>query len=74
MAATNYTVVKMVPSLLEGQNPVLMTNELQGKWTYKTAVAVAMETIREGERLVCVIESNKIMLKDKKENEENRAL
>lgn len=74
MAATKFTVVKMVQSLIEGQNPVLMTNELQGKWTYKTAMAIAMETLREDEKLVCVIESNKIMLKNEKENEKNCTL
>lgn len=69
MAATNFTVVKMTPSLIEGQNPVLMTNELQGKWTYKTAIAIAKETLREGEKLVCVVESNKIMLNDDEKEE-----
>ena len=69
MAATNYTIVKK-----NKENNTILLNELANKWTYKQALAIAKESAIDAFELVCVIESNKIMLKDEKEDEENSAL
>lgn len=64
MAATNYTIVKK-----NKENNTILLDELTNKWTYKQALAIAKESTIDTFELVCVIESNKIMLKDEKENE-----
>lgn len=69
MAATNYTIVMKRKS----ENTILL-NELEYKWTYKQALAIAKESIMDKYELVCVIESNKIMLKDEKEDEKKCTL
>ena len=69
MAATNYTIVRK-----NKKNNTILLDELTNKWTYKQALAIAKESATDAFELVCVIESNKIMLKDEKENEENYAL
>lgn len=71
MAATNYTVI-----VKNKETERIVLIDLTSKWTYKQALAIAKETHAKNDtnELVCVIESNKIMLKDEKENEENRAL
>ena len=69
MAATNYTIVRRNKKT----NSILL-DELEYKWTYKQALAIAKESATDPFELVCVIESNKIMLKDEKENEKKCAL
>lgn len=69
MAATNYTIV----SRNKKTNTILL-DELEYKWTYKQALAIAKESTADPFELICVIESNKIMLKDEKENEKKCAL
>lgn len=71
MAATNYTVI--VKNKVTER--IVLIN-LTAKWTYKQALAIAKETHAKDDthELVCVIESNKIMLKDEKEDEKNCAL
>ena len=71
MAATNYTVIVKNK---ETERVVLIN--LTSKWTYKQALAIAKEahTKNDTHELVCVIETNKILLKNEKENEENCAL
>ena len=66
MAATNYTIVRR-----NKKTNTILLDELTNKWTYKQALAIAKESATDAFELVCVIESNKIMLKDEKENKEN---
>lgn len=63
MAATNYTIIWK-----NKKNNNILLDELKNKWTYKQALAIAKESLMDAFELVCVIESNKIMLKDEKEN------
>ena len=66
MAATNWTIIKRN----KATNRIVIFN-LESKWTYKTAVGIATELNNdEINELVCVVETNKIMLKnDKKETQ-----
>lgn len=64
MAATNYTIVRK-----NKENNTILLDELTNKWTYKQALAIAKESKTNTSELVCVIESNKIMLENEKENE-----
>lgn len=70
MAATNWTVIVKNKKT---EKAVLIN--LTSKWTYKQALAIAKESlIDETHDLICVVETNKILLKDEKENEKNCAL
>lgn len=71
MAATNYTVIAKNKAT---ERIVLI--DLTTKWTYKQALAIAKETHAKNNtnELVCVIETNKILLKNEKEDEKNCAL
>ena len=51
MAATNYTIIRR-----NKENEKIVTSELKYKWTYKQALALAMESTKEMEELICVIE------------------
>lgn len=65
MAATNWTIISR-----HKKSGVLCTYELGAKWTYKTALGIAIESNNnETHEVVCVIETNKILLKDDKEEE-----
>lgn len=65
MAATNWTIIKR-----RIDNKELTMLPIETKWTYKTALAIAQETNNEGVyELVCVVETNKIMIKDEKKTE-----
>lgn len=68
MAATNYTVIAKNK---ETERIVLIN--LQSKWTYKQALAIAQETHKKSDthELICVIETSKILLKDEEKNEKN---
>lgn len=66
MAVTNWTVIRR--NKKSGQ--ILMHN-LESKWTYKTALGIAIESnIDETHELICVVETNKIMLKNENESKE----
>lgn len=69
MAATNYTIV----SRNKKTNTILL-DELEFKWTYKQALAIAKESTSDPFELVCVIESNKILSKNEKKDEKKCAL
>lgn len=71
MAATNYTVI----AKNKETKKVVLIN-LLSKWTYKQALAIAQESCKKDDthELICVVETNKILLKDEKEDEKNRAL
>lgn len=64
MAATNWTIIKR-----EKKTNQIEIYNLDKKWTYKTAIGIATELNNsEIYDLVCVIETNKIMLKNEKES------
>lgn len=69
MAATNYTIVRR-----NKENNTILLIELEYKWTYKQALAIAKEIKADPYELVCVIESNKILSKNEKEDEKKCAL
>ena len=70
MAATNWTVIRR-----EKETGKILISELTSKWTYRTALGIAIEgTIKENFDLVCVIESSKIMLNDEKIQKNNEEL
>lgn len=64
MAATNWTIIKREKT----SNKILTTN-LESKWTYKTALGIAIELNNdETHELMCVVETNKMMPKNEKES------
>lgn len=70
MAATNWTIITR-----RKDNGKVVTFPLLAKWTYKTAIAIANETMDTSTfEIVCIVETNKVMLKNEKENEKNCAL
>ena len=65
MAATNWTIIRRNKASGE-----IVISNLESKWTYKTALGIATEsTINETHDLICVVETNKILLKNEKGNE-----
>lgn len=63
MAVTNWTIVTR-----RKDNGIVATFPLLSKWTYKTAVAIAKESMDTSTfEIICVIETNKIMIKNDKE-------
>ena len=65
MAVTNWTIVTR-----RKDNGTVVTFPLLSKWTYKTAVAVAKESMDTSTfEIICVVETNKIMIKNDKETE-----
>lgn len=65
MAATNWTIIRR-----EKASNQMLTINLEAKWTYKTALGIAIESNNnEAYELVCVVETNKIMIKNDKEKE-----
>lgn len=64
MAATNWTIITK-----RKDNEKVETFPLLSKWTYKTAVAIAKESTDTSKfEIICIIETNKILLNnDKKE-------
>lgn len=66
MAATNWTIIKRN----KATNQIVIFN-LESKWTYKTAIGIATELNNdEINELVCIVETNRIMLKNDKETKE----
>ena len=65
MAVTNWTIITR-----RKDNGIVVTFPLLSKWTYKTAVAVAKESMDTNTfEIICVVETNKIMIKNDKETE-----
>ena len=65
MAATNWTIIKR-----EKKTNQIKIYNLDKKWTYKTAIGIATELNNDKtNELVCIVETNKIMLKDDKKKE-----
>lgn len=63
MAATNWTIITR-----RKDNGKIVTFPLLSKWTYKTAVAIANEsTDTDTFDIICIVETNKVMLKNEKE-------
>ena len=70
MAATNWTIITR-----RKDNGKVVTFPLISKWTYKTAVAIANESTDTSTfEIICVVETNKIMLKDDKEEKKESDL
>ena len=68
MAATNWTIITR-----RKDNGMVVTFPLLSKWTYKTAVAIAYESTDTNTfEIICVVETNKIMLRDDKEEEKTK--
>lgn len=64
MAATNWTIIRRE----KGTNE-MTTCKLESKWTYKTALGIAIESNDdEVDELVCVVETSKMMPKNEKES------
>ena len=65
MAATNWTIITR-----RKDNGKIVTFPLLSKWTYKTAVAIAKESTDTSTfEIICIVETNKIILKNEKETE-----
>lgn len=65
MAATNWTIITR-----RKDNGIVVTFPLLSKWTYKTAVAIANESTDTSIfEIICVVETNKVMLKDDEKEE-----
>lgn len=63
MAATNWTIIRRE----KGTNEMTICT-LESKWTYKTALGIAIESNDdEVDEIVCVVETSKIMLKNENE-------
>ena len=63
MAATNWTIIRK-----NKKSGAIVMYNLETKWTYKTALGIAIESnIDETHELVCVVETSKILLKNEKE-------
>ena len=70
MATTNWTIIKR-----EKKTNQIEIYNLDKKWTYKTAIGIATELNNsEIYDLVCIIETNKIMIKNDKEEEKKRPI
>lgn len=68
MAVTNWTIV-----MRNKKTEKILLRNLEQKWTYKTAIGIAKESlIDEIHEIICIVETNKIMIKnDKKEKEKS---
>ena len=65
MAITNWTIITR-----RKDNGRVVTFPIISKWTYKTAVTIANESTDTNTfEIICVVETNKIMLKDDEEKE-----
>lgn len=63
MAVTNWTIITR-----RKDNGIVVTFPLLSKWTYKTALAIANESTDTSKfEIICVVETNKVMLKNEKE-------
>lgn len=65
MAATNFTVVRR-----NKKNGQLIASDFVKKWTYKTALAIAVEATPKNDEeweIICVVETNRMFPNDKKD-------
>jgi len=70
MAATNWTIITR-----RKDNGIVVTFPLLAKWTYKTAIAIANETMDTSTfEIICIVETNKVMIKNDKKEEKNCTL
>lgn len=68
MAATNWTIIRR-----EKASNQMQTFNLEAKWTYKTALGIAIESNNdETYELVCVVETHKMMPKNDKETKKTK--
>ena len=68
MAVTNWTIITR-----RKDNGKVVTFPLLSKWTYKTAVAIAKESTDTSIfEIICIVETNKIILKNEKETEKTK--
>lgn len=65
MAATNWTIIRR-----EKTSNQMLTLNLEAKWTYKTALGIAIESnCDELYDLVCVVETSKMLTENGKKAE-----
>lgn len=66
MATTNWTAI-----FKETKEDIITFTNYKSKMTYKTALAVAKESMNDNPNfdLICIVETSKIMLKNDKEKE-----
>lgn len=69
MAATNYTIV-----MKNKENNAILLDELEYKWTYKQALAIAKESTTDPFELICVVETSKILVKNEKDSKNKEEL
>ena len=70
MAATNWTIIRR-----NKKTGAIVMNDLESKWTYKTALGIATESnMNETHELICVVETSKILLKNEKDSENKEEL
>ena len=70
MAATNWTIIRK-----NKRTGAIVMNDLESKWTYKTALGIATESnMNETHELICVVETSKILLKNEKDSENKEEL
>lgn len=69
MAATNWTAI-----FRETKESIITVTNFKNKMTYKTALAVAKESMDDDPNfeLVCIVETSKVMLNNDKEEEKNK--
>ena len=66
MATTNWTIIKR-----EKKTNQMLRIDLGAKWTYKTALGIAIEGNNdEIHEVVCIVETNKMMPKNEKKSKE----
>ena len=70
MAATNWTIIRR-----NKRTGTIVMHDLETKWTYKTALGIAIESnMNETHELVCVVETSKILLKNEEDSENKEEL
>ena len=68
MAVTNWTIISR-----EKATNQIVTFNLGAKWTYKTALGIAIESNNdEIYELVCVVETHKMMTENEKETKKTK--
>lgn len=70
MAATNWTIIRR-----NKKSGAIVMYDLETKWTYKTALGIAIESnMNETHELICVVETSKILLKNEEKTENKEEL
>lgn len=66
MAATNWTIIRR-----KKESNEMLTCKLESKWTYKTALGIAIESNDDDVyELMCVVETSKMIPKNEEEDKE----